>query len=110
MRLWSIHPKYLDPIGLLALWRESILAKKVLEKKQKNAYYNHPQLDRFKKNNFPLKAINIYLRFIYNESIIRNYSFNIKKIDFKYRYCINYSKINVTYGQILYEFNHLKKN
>ncbi|WP_368086417.1 pyrimidine dimer DNA glycosylase/endonuclease V [Nitrosomonas sp. Nm34] len=26
MRLWSIHPKYLDAKGLLALWREGLQA------------------------------------------------------------------------------------
>ena len=30
MRLWSIHPKYLDRQGLLAVWREGLLAQKVL--------------------------------------------------------------------------------
>ena len=33
MRLWSIHPKYLDCKGLVALWREALLAKKVLRGK-----------------------------------------------------------------------------
>jgi len=32
MRLWSIHPKYLDRQGLLAVWRESLLAQSVLIK------------------------------------------------------------------------------
>ncbi|MEM2211610.1 MAG: pyrimidine dimer DNA glycosylase/endonuclease V [Nitrososphaerales archaeon] len=48
MRLWSIHPKYLDAKGLITLWRESLLAKKVLEGYTKG-YINHPQLLRFKK-------------------------------------------------------------
>ncbi|WP_343214776.1 pyrimidine dimer DNA glycosylase/endonuclease V, partial [Dokdonella sp.] len=30
MRLWSLHPRYLDPQGLVALWREALLAKAVL--------------------------------------------------------------------------------
>ena len=54
MRLWSIHPKYLDTKGLLAVWREALLAKKVLENKTKG-YKNHPQLERFKQQNDPLK-------------------------------------------------------
>jgi carboxyl-terminal processing protease len=29
MRLWSLHPKYLDAQGLVALWREALLAKAV---------------------------------------------------------------------------------
>jgi len=32
MRLWTIHPKYLDRQGLLALWREALLAQKVLRR------------------------------------------------------------------------------
>ena len=47
MRIWSIHPKYLDTKGLVALWRETLLAKNVLEEKTKGYKY-HPQLIRFK--------------------------------------------------------------
>ncbi|WP_223209021.1 pyrimidine dimer DNA glycosylase/endonuclease V [Pyrococcus furiosus] len=39
--LWSLHPKYLDSKGLVALWREGLLAKKVLEGKTRS-YRNHP--------------------------------------------------------------------
>lgn len=35
MRLWVSHPKYLDCKGLVALWRESLLARKVLKGKTK---------------------------------------------------------------------------
>lgn len=30
MRIWSLHPSYLDAKGLVALWRETLLAQKVL--------------------------------------------------------------------------------
>ena len=30
MRLWTLHPKYLDAQGLVALWREALLARAVL--------------------------------------------------------------------------------
>jgi hypothetical protein len=30
MRLWSLHPKHLDRQGLLAVWREGLLAQEVL--------------------------------------------------------------------------------
>ena len=30
MRLWSLHPCYLDPAGLVAVWREGLLARAVL--------------------------------------------------------------------------------
>ena len=29
MRLWSLHPSLLDQKGLVALWREALLAQKV---------------------------------------------------------------------------------
>jgi len=57
MRLWSIHPKYLDCKGLVALWREGLLAKKVLSNKT-FGYKNHPQLIRFRLAKEPLKLIN----------------------------------------------------
>jgi Pyrimidine dimer DNA glycosylase (EC 3.2.2.17)/DNA-(apurinic or apyrimidinic site) lyase (EC 4.2.99.18) len=66
MRLWSLHPKYLDKLGLLGLWRESLLAQKVLLGKTKG-YKNHPQLIRFKKTNDPVLYIGTYLYYIYLE-------------------------------------------
>jgi len=60
MRIWSLHPKYLDTKGLVELWRETLLAKHVLEGKTKG-YKNHPQLNRFKIYSKPLEAINFYL-------------------------------------------------
>jgi len=104
MRLWSIHPKYLDKIGLVALWREALLAKKVLEGKTRG-FKNHPQLLRFKESKNPIKFINKYLENIYNEAKNRGYSFDInkfKKIKF-------YKKINKKSGQLQYEISHLTK-
>lgn len=102
MRLWSIHPKYLDTKGLLAVWREGLLAKKVLEKKIQ-AYENHPQLIRFKNHKNPVKAINCYLNYIYIESKKRNYNFNKEKIlPIK-----DQNIISVTKNQVKYEFQHL---
>jgi hypothetical protein len=104
MRLWSIHPKYLDSQGLVALWREALLAKKVLQNKTKG-YKNHPQLDRFKNQPSPISAINSYLETIYDESIKRNYNFNKSKIGRVSKYNV----ITVSSGQIKYEFTHLLK-
>ena len=70
MRLWSFDPKYLDSIGLVALWRESLLAKKVLQGKTKG-YVNHPQLKRFKDSNNAIQGINFYLFQVLNEAIER---------------------------------------
>jgi len=104
MRLWSFDPKYLDSIGLVALWRESLLAKKVLQGKTKG-YVNHPQLKRFKDSNNAIQGINFYLFQVLNEAIERGYRFDKKKIDFKK--VEKYEKdIKVSNGQLKYEFNH----
>jgi len=102
MRLWSLHPKYLDSKGLVALWREGLLAKKVIEGRTRG-YRNHPQLERFKKHEDPLKAINAYLLEVWKEASRRGYRFDLNKI-----VCVELDeKIPVTRGQLLYEFQHL---
>lgn len=104
MRLWSLHPSYLDSKGLVALWRESLLAKNVLLGKTKG-YVNHPQLERFKNSNDPLLSINTYLSYVYLESLERGYSFDKRKIgdiDMDLRIMVN-SK------QVEYEWEHLLK-
>lgn len=102
MRLWSLHPKYLDSKGLVALWREGLLARAVL-RGETWGYKNHPQLERFKNQENPLASINTYLLNVYKESDLRCYKFNSNKIgpDF------TESRINVTQGQIKYEHQHL---
>ncbi|MGB9748418.1 MAG: pyrimidine dimer DNA glycosylase/endonuclease V [Candidatus Woesearchaeota archaeon] len=106
LRLWSIHPKYLDKKGLVALWREALLAKKVLEGKTRG-YKNHPQLIRFKSFKSPILAINSYLYFVYLESKKRGYNFNINKLKIR---TTKYTKlIPINSGQAIFEFNHLLK-
>jgi len=102
MRIWSLHPKYLDAKGLVAVWREALLAKHVLEGKTKG-YKNHPQLYRFKVANNPVDTINQYLSEIFIEASNRNYNFNKQKIDWKF----NKSELTVTIGQLNYEAGHL---
>jgi hypothetical protein len=102
LRLWSIHPKYLDAKGLVALWREALLAQKVLLGKTKG-YKNHPQLVRFRKSKNPLGAIAVYLRKVALEAEKRGYNFDTTKIiDSKTN-----AKILVNSGQVEYEFKHL---
>ena len=105
MRLWTIHPKYLDQKGLVAVWREGLLAKKVLEGKTKG-YKNHPQLKRFLECDDPLIAINQYLAEICNEAEKRGYKFDKNKIEIVSNGM--YSKIKVTKKQIQYEYEFLK--
>ena len=104
MRLWTIHPRHLDVKGLVAAWREALLAQKVLEDRTRG-YRNHPQLKRFGASEHPLGAIAAYLRAIHGEALRRGYSFNEDKINpasFD-------DKIDSTRGQLLYEWEHLKR-
>ena len=100
MRLWSIHPKYLDAAGLVALWRESLLAQNVL-KGETRGYKNHPQLKRFRNHPRPLRAIANYLMGVWEESRRRGYDFDRRKIGRGGKI----EKILVTRGQLRYEFN-----
>ena len=104
MRIWSIHPTYLDRTGLVALWRETLLARKALKGKTKG-YKNHPQLERFKEQKNPLAMISSYLFCVLKEAEKRGYNFNRDKVG----RCKTNKKIKVTDSQISYEFNHLKK-
>ena len=107
MRIWSLHPQYLDRQGLLALWREALLAKKVLEGKTKG-YRHHPQLERFKLSSNPLLNINSYLFGVWQEAISRGYEFKADKISgASVNLKKNYKKIKVHSGQVDYEFSHL---
>ncbi|MEM1545850.1 MAG: pyrimidine dimer DNA glycosylase/endonuclease V [Candidatus Methanomethylicia archaeon] len=102
MRLWLIHPKYLDCRGLIAVWREGLLAKKVLEGKTRG-YRNHPQLTIFKSYEKPIDLINAYLFQIYLEARRRGYSFDSSKIEF-----LNLKEaITITKEQLKIEFQLL---
>jgi hypothetical protein len=104
MRLWSLDPSLLDSKGLVALWREGLLAQKVLAGKTRG-YRSHPQLDRFRNTGNPGGAIAAYLRTVLAESRKRGYRFDAAKISagsFE-------GRIPVTKSQLEYEFKHLKK-
>jgi hypothetical protein len=102
MRLWSLHPSYLDRIGLVALWREGLLARKVLQGKT-YGYRHHPQLYRFQAHQHPDIAIETYLWSIYEESVVRGYHFDPAKLQPKPQP----TEMQVTEGQLKYELNHL---
>lgn len=103
MRLWSIHPKYLDCRGIVALWREGLLAKKVLEGKTMG-YRNHPELERFRSQKDPVSAINAYLFHVWEDSRERCYSFDRAKIG---RGMMR-GRIGIGKQQVDFEFSHLK--
>jgi len=102
MRLWSLHPKYLDPQGLVALWREALLARAVL-RGETRGYRHHPQLVRFASHVSPRSAINAYLRTVFEEAIARGYDFDRSKVGPSRPV----APIVVPRGQMLYEWEHL---
>jgi hypothetical protein len=104
MRLWTVHPKYLDARGLVALWREAMLAQKVL-RGQTRGYKHHPQLIRFAETEDPPAALAAFLRAVHEEAVERDYKFNASKIG-KPKFG---GKIKETRGQLLYEWRHLKR-
>lgn len=104
MRIWSIHPRYLDTKGLVALWREGLLAQAVLVGRVKG-YCDHPQLIRFVETEDAVSSIGAYLAAVHKESEARGYSFNRGKI-------IKDSwngAIPINQGQLEYEFKWLLK-
>ena len=104
MRLWSLHPRYLDARGLAALWREALLAQAVLVRETKG-YRNHPQLERFRLGGRPAALIAEYLRAVHAESIKRGYRFDKDKIG-RLR---TSARLEVTSGQLEFEWRHLMK-
>jgi hypothetical protein len=79
MRLWTLHPKYLDAQGLVALWREALLAREVLRGRTEG-YRRHPQLQRFRSCASPVGAINRYLALVHDEACTRGYKFDRSKL------------------------------
>ena len=102
MRLWSLHPSRLDRIGLVALWREGLLAQKVLLGETKG-YRFHPQLDRFRKSRNPVATIGTYLWAVADEAKARGYHFDVSKIATARRRVT----LAVTRGQLEFERQHL---
>lgn len=102
MRLWTVHPSFLDVKGLTALWREGLLARAVLRGGTKG-YTNHPQLVRFRTHPSPLDAIDAYLAEVLEESRRRGYKYDASKID----ETVQAAPIEETTGQLDYEWHHL---
>lgn len=102
MRIWSLHPKYLDPLGLVALWREGLLAQAVLQGRTK-AYAKHPQLARFQERRSPAGLIAEYLRIVHREAVSRGYRFDARRIGRS----AAAGRVQVTRGQLEFEWRHL---
>ena len=104
MRLWTLHPKYLDAQGLVALWREALLAQAVLRGRTRG-YRRHPQLDRFREHASPRSAINAFLAEVHRESMRRDYSFDASKVGPIRIEC----RLEATSGQLEHEWEHLRR-
>jgi len=102
MRIWSLHPRYLDPQGLVALWREALLARAVL-RGETTGYRSHPQLQRFQSHSSPRYAISAYLSGVHGEATARGYTFDRTKVG----PLRAVDPIPVTRGQLDYEWEHL---
>lgn len=102
MRLWSLHPRYLDTTGLVALWREALLAQAVLNG-QTRGYRHHPQLRRFRECADPQQTIAAYLWPVHTEAVRRGYRFDAGKICG----CETSPTLPVSDGQLAYEWQHL---
>jgi len=105
MRLWSIHPKYLDPKRLTAQWREALLCRAVLEGKTKG-YTKHPQFLRVKEHPEAMRFINLFLVEIWNEAVKREYKFDESKL-IREKNPNSISPMEVSEDQLEYEFLHL---
>jgi hypothetical protein len=112
MRIWSLHPSHLDRMGLVACWRETLLAQAVLAERTKG-YRNHPQLERFRAQDDPLGAVGRYLSGIAEEAGRRGYRFDATRIlqpaseHDDARDGTHDGQIPVTRGQLDYEWQHL---
>lgn len=104
MRLWTSHPKHLDAKGLVALWREALLAQKVLQGRTRG-YRHHSQLERFRATPKPAAAIASYLVAVHREAQRRGYHFDGRKIG-RQRWR---GRITETRGQLRYEWAHLRR-
>jgi hypothetical protein len=103
MRLWSLHPRYLDSKGLTAAWREALLARAVMAG-QTRGYRTHPQLIRFERCTNPLATIETYLQGLLAEAQARGFGFDAGKLSgIRSR-----GRLAVTLGQLAFEWRHLR--
>jgi hypothetical protein len=80
MRLWTLHPRYLDRPGLTGGWREALLAQAVLAGRTRG-YRSHPQLLRFRRHADTPAAVGAYLAALADEAERRGYRFDRSRID-----------------------------
>ncbi len=102
MRLWSLHPRYLDAVGLVAVWREGLLARAVLRGATRG-YRHHPQLARFRAAAGPVARLDSYLAEVWREAERRGYRFDRRKLGRRRAR----TRLRVSAGQLALEWRHL---
>lgn len=110
MRLWSLHPRYLDRAGLTAAWREALLAQAVLAGRTRG-YTQHPQLERFRSTSDPVATVGAYLTGVREEALARAYRFDPARVDRPLVGAAAWTgwagSVPVTTGQVALEWTHL---
>ncbi|QDO89272.1 pyrimidine dimer DNA glycosylase [Ornithinimicrobium ciconiae] len=110
MRLWSLHPRYLDRPGLTAAWREALLAQAVLAGRTRG-YTQHPQLARFRDREDPLASVGAFLTGVREEATARGYRFDLARVDRPLVDALAWAdwagRVAVPAGQVAYEWDHL---
>jgi hypothetical protein len=104
LRLWTLHPRHLDAAGLVALWREGLLARAVLAGLTRG-YRHHPQLTRFRAEARPVACLDTYLSAVCDEADRRGYRFDRSKLG---RARVR-GRITATRDQLDFEWMHLKR-
>jgi hypothetical protein len=112
MRIWSLHPRYLDRQGLTACWREALLAQAVLAGRTRG-YRQHSQLVRFRAQPDAVAAVGAYLGGVASEAAQRGYRFDVGRIDRPEQpggaapSDALVPRVRVTDGQVAHEWAHL---
>lgn len=105
MRLWSIHPKYLDNRSLMVFWNDAILAKSSILGK---IDFHSPHFQRFKYIDNKEHVLNVYMKEIFLEGSKRNLNFDKNQIeDIFLLPLLTSDLIDLTYGQLKFEFELL---
>ena len=103
MRLWSLHPRYLDSKGLTAAWREALPARAVVAGDTRGDRA-HPQLIRFEGCADPLAAIETCLQGLLADAQARGFGFDAAKLSG----VRSRRRLAVTRGQLAFEWRHLR--
>jgi hypothetical protein len=104
MCLWSLHPEYQDPRGLVALWREALWCRRFSE--VKGAVMSPPSIGSFSGFGVARRPLPRYLYVVYAEAERRGYHFDVQRIPSEG----HVDCVEVTHGQLAYEREYLKQS